>query len=209
MKQETLFLQLNIKVKTTKDKITLGDIARLYCNNTGINDGLKNLEIYRLMPEDGGKCVISVLKVIQIIKTKHPELIIESIGENAVIIDKVKEGKQGTWSDYLKIITVSSVCFFGTVFTVMAYHNDINITALFERVNEIVRGTKGNGFSFLEISYSLGLSLGIIIFYNHIGKRTLTKDPTPIAVEMRTYEADVNRSLVELADREGKTIDVN
>lgn len=209
MKQETLFLQLNIKVKTTKDKITLGDIARLYCNNTGINDGLKNLEIYRLMPEDGGKCVISVLKVIQIIKTKHPELIIESIGENAVIIDKVKEGKQRAWSDYLKIITVSSVCFFGTVFTVMAYHNDINITALFERVNEIVRGTKGNGFSFLEISYSLGLSLGIIVFYNHIGKRTLTKDPTPIAVEMRTYEADVNRSLVELADREGKTIDVN
>ncbi len=33
-------------------------------------------------------------------------------------------------------------------------------------------------------------------------------DPTPIEVEMRKYEADVNTTLVDTADREGKTIDV-
>ena len=64
-------------------------------------------------------------------------------------------------------------------------------------------------FTLLEGTYSLGLALGIIVFYNHIGKRKLTQDPTPIAVEMRTYEADINKSLVELAEREGKTIDVS
>ena len=31
---------------------------------------------------------------------------------------------------------------------------------------------------------------------------------TPIEVEMRKYEADVNTTLVDTADREGRTIDV-
>ena len=45
--------------------------------------------------------------------------------------------------------------------------------------------------------------------FNHIGGRRITKDPTPIEVEMRIYEDDVNNALVETADREGKTIDVS
>ena len=70
-------------------------------------------------------------------------------------------------------------------------------------------GSDDLGFSALEISYSIGLSLGIIIFYNHLGKRKLTPDPTPVSVEMRNYEDDVNRSIVALANREEKTIDIN
>lgn len=51
--------------------------------------------------------------------------------------------------------------------------------------------------------------MGIIVFFNHIGGRRITKDPTPIEVEMRVYEKDVNDALIETADREGKTIDVS
>ena len=35
----------------------------------------------------------------------------------------------------------------------------------------------------------------------------MTKDPTPIEVEMRVYETEVNKALIETADREGKTVD--
>ena len=46
------------------------------------------------------------------------------------------------------------------------------------------------------------------MFFNHIGGRRITKDPTPIEVEMRIYEKDVNTSLIETSDREGDTLDV-
>ena len=59
------------------------------------------------------------------------------------------------------------------------------------------------------IAYSLGLAVGIILFFNHVGGRRITKDPTPIEVEMRVYETDVNKALIETADREGKSIDVS
>ena len=57
-------------------------------------------------------------------------------------------------------------------------------------------------------SHSIGLALGIIVFYNHIGGRRLTKDPTPIEVAMHNYEYDVDMALIELADREGVEEDV-
>ena len=79
---------------------------------------------------------------------------------------------------------------------------------LFGDFYAMVTGRKSDGFTPLEISYSLGLSIGIILFYNHLGKRNITTDPSPVAVEMRTYEDDVNRSIVEMANREQKTIDI-
>lgn len=91
----------------------------------------------------------------------------------------------------------------------MAFHNDIGISDVFIRVYEMVMDEPSDGITILEISYSIGLASGIILFFNHIGGRRITKDPTPIEVEMRIYEDQVNNALVETADREGETIDVS
>jgi len=55
----------------------------------------------------------------------------------------------------------------------------------------------------------VGIAVGIIIFYNHLGGKRITKDPTPIEVQMRLYEDDVNTTLIEGCNREGTSIDVD
>ena len=106
------------------------------------------------------------------------------------------------------MVFVAAISFFGTGFTIMAFHNDISINKIFSHVHELVMGYASEGYSILEVSYSIGLAIGIILFFNHVGGRRITKDPTPIEVEMRVYETDVNKALIETADREGKSIDV-
>ena len=108
----------------------------------------------------------------------------------------------------IKLSFVAMISFFGTAFTIMAFHNDIGINDVFSKVYEMVMGQPGDGYGILELAYSVGLAAGIIVFFNHIGGRRITKDPTPIEVEMRIYEEDVNKALIATADREGKTIDV-
>ena len=90
----------------------------------------------------------------------------------------------------------------------MAFHNDISITDIFTQFYEIVTGQESNGFTILELAYSIGLAAGILVFYNHIGKRRITQDPTPIEVSMRTYEQDMNNAMIQAWEREGKKIDV-
>ena len=53
----------------------------------------------------------------------------------------------------------------------------------------------------LEISYSLGIGLGVVFFFNHFGKRKLTEDPTPMEVEMRSYEDQVDTTIIEQENR--------
>ena len=72
---------------------------------------------------------------------------------------------------------------------------------MFKKVYLLITGTESDGFTVIEFMYSIGLAVGIIIFYNHFGKAKITKDPTPIEVEMRTYEDEINTVLVEVADR--------
>lgn len=208
MVEESLFLKLNKKIKTKKEKICIGDIAKLYSPQKEIMEKIQKLEVYRMQGGKEKRCVLGVLRIISLIQKEYPGLQIQSIGETEVIVEQVKEKKGGNLLSGIKIILVSLVCFFGTIFTIMAYHSDISILSLFEQVKIILGKNPTDKITILELSYSLGLSLGIIIFYNHIGKRKLTEDPTPIAVEMRTYEDQVNQSLVELAEREGKIIDL-
>lgn len=159
--------------------------------------------------KDGEKrCVISVLKIIALIEETCPGVTVQSVGEAEVLVERVNPEAHKRWQLVLKIVFVSLICFCGTAFTIMAYHNDIVIADAFSQIYRIVMGSEPQGLNVLEVSYSIGLVLGIIIFFNHVGGRRLTKDPTPIEVEMRKYEYDVNDTLVENAEREGRTIDV-
>ena len=60
------------------------------------------------------------------------------------------------------------------------------------------------GFSVLEISYSIGIGLGVVLYFNHFGRRKFTQDPTPLEVEMRVYEDDIDTTIIEQNDRYGK-----
>ena len=91
----------------------------------------------------------------------------------------------------------------------MAYHNDIGISDVFARIYELVTGQTSDGCTALEVSYSIGLAAGIIAFYNHVGGKRMSADPTPLEVEMRNYERDVNQAIVEISDRNGKEKDIN
>ena len=53
------------------------------------------------------------------------------------------------------------------------------------RVYEQCTGAVSDGYTILEISYSLGLSVGIILFFNHFAGKKITMDPTPLEVQMK------------------------
>ena len=61
----------------------------------------------------------------------------------------------------------------------------------------------------LEICYSIGIALGILIFFNHFGKKRFSVDPTPMEVEMRLYENDIQTTLIENYSRQGKEVNVD
>jgi stage V sporulation protein AA len=105
----------------------------------------------------------------------------------------------------LKSACIGIVIFFGSGFSIMAFHNDIGIVNLFEQIYEQVIGVTPDGMGGLELGYSVGLALGILVFFNHISLRKKEKDPTPLQVEMSKYEQDVEDTIERIRQKEGQS----
>lgn len=209
MAKETLYLKLERNVELQKEDVELKDLGKMYCRDQNLLNRVKTIKVFKMKPEDVGRKVVSVMRLVEMLQTRFDNLEVENIGESEVVVELVKTNRYKGAVQVAKICFVSCICFFGAAFTIMAFHNDVGIIKTFERIYEMVTGQLSDGVTVLEISYSIGLALGIIVFFNHVGGRRITKDPTPIEVEMRIYEKDVNEALVETADREGKMLDVN
>lgn len=67
-------------------------------------------------------------------------------------------------------------------------------------------GTKKTKGSVLEIAYCVGIFVGILGFYNHFELKKQKEDPTPIHVEMRNYEDQLEQVRIKDADRNGEVI---
>ncbi|MBD5479542.1 MAG: stage V sporulation protein AA [Lachnospiraceae bacterium] len=215
MADTVCYIKLNRNVETTQADVFLKDIGSIRCADKLVAAKVKSIKVYKFCsteekknPYEEKRCVVSVLKIIELIEENCPDVTVESLGETEVLIERINVDTHKGWQQALKAFFIALISFCGTAFTIMAYHNDIGIADVFTRIHQIVMGSEPEGVSALEIAYSVGLSLGIIVFFNHVGGRRLTKDPTPIEVEMRKYETDVNNALVDTAEREGRTIDV-
>ena len=204
---ETLYLRPVRNFESVHPDIHLSDIAKMTCPDQKIINKLKTIRICRFQQGEKRK-MVSILKIIELIQEVYPNLTITNEGEAEVIIEYVSKKQTINAWIVIKIVFVSLISFFGTAFTIMAFHNDIGIMDVFGNFYTMITGDYTTGFTELEISYSIGLAVGIILFFNHIGSRRITKDPTPIEVEMRKYETDVNDTLIDTGDREGKIIDV-
>lgn len=214
MQNDILYLKIDKNIVVTDRHVTLQDVAKIECSNEAVVRQLKQKKIYSFPAEEPKKNkqkwqVFSVLKIIEQIHEEYPNLCIENIGESDFIVEYGTSKESAVWGNRLKTIVLCILIFFGASFTIMAFNNDVGISDVFSKLYYQVMGTESSGVTELEICYCIGLAAGIIVFFNHIGKKKITHDPTPIQIEMRKYENDLDSAFIANAERKGHSIDVD
>lgn len=209
--QEKLYLKLARNSMVKDRHVRLSDVATLTGTDQAMVRQLKQMKIYSF-PEKGKKSeyiqVMSGLKIIELIQKEYPNADISNVGEADFVIEYEAKMQPGKAAEIVKTALLSVAVFIGAAFSIMAFNNDISITELFGNLYEQVTGAQPAGVTELEICYCIGLPIGVIIFFNHFGNKKITNDPTPIQVEMRKYEKDVDETYMENAGRGGEELDV-
>lgn len=200
-KESVIYIKAKQHIQINKQDVYMKDVAQVVTADTDLQNKVKCIKLCHFSKDKKDRCVIDTMDLLKKIEELQPGAQIESIGATETIIQFEKEAKHERVWNVLKICFVSFVCFFGAGFTIMAFHNDINIRGVLQQLYYLLQGTESDGFTILEISYSIGLGTGIILFFNHIGKRRITKDPTPIEVEMQVYEEEIEQTLIQNAER--------
>ena len=209
--EEILYIKIEQNIPVKKRALTYKDIASLYCTNKKIVQKLEQETFYTLPADCNQKTMFTISKVYEGIHKIYPNLKIENVGEKDFIVDlELPDGKEKSKTrEYVKTAFVALIVFFGAAFTIMTFNEDVSVSDVFDKVYKLIMGTGKQGGSILEISYAIGLPLGILVFYNHFRRRKIKDDPTPIQVEMCTYEEQVNKAMIKTASREGHIIDSN
>lgn len=208
MRQETIYIKGEQNVEVQHPDVTLGDIVQFECSNPEVLPKLRTLKIMKFQEEKGHRCVISILKIMECIHKQYPAYDLQNVGEADIIVTYEKQKKENVVLHWLKVLSVVAITFAGAAFSIMTFNNDVNTTTLFGQIYELVMGSPTDGFTVLEFMYCVGLIVGILIFFNHFGGNKFDVDPTPLEVEMRLYENDIQTTLIENYSRKGQELDV-
>ena len=207
-----LYIKAEKNIEITHAQVTVGDILELECKDEALISKIKPLKIFQFQknPEKSKtkrhRIVVSVLKIISLIHKSYPDLEIQNIGETDVIITYESQKGSNIFVEWIKVGSVVLITFVGSAFSIMTFSNDVQLPQLFQQIYDWVMGAPEKGFSLLELSYSIGLVIGIFVFFNHFGKKRFSEDPTPIEVEMRLYENDLQTTIIETYSRKGEEI---
>jgi len=188
-------------------KINIGDIATVYSTDKSVQAKVRAIKLLNIPDVKKGTYVFSIMNIIEKISKECPEAEVNNIGESDFIIEYKEKPPGNGLLNVIKIFITCVIVFIGSMFTIMAYNNDVAVNELFDKIYGLVADGENTGI--LELCYSIGLTLGIAVFYNHFAGKKLSDTPTPVEVQMRSYESDVDTAVVERASRQKEEYDAS
>ncbi|MFS1512281.1 stage V sporulation protein AA [Chengkuizengella sp. SCS-71B] len=186
--QQILYLRLRKFIRLTKGKpIYLGQIAQVIIDPEW-EMILKKLLI--IQPEDKKNLVIDLMMIIKKVKEVLPDVTIEYFGEPHVFVE-FEENKPSP--NIIFIALVWLLLFVGSGLAIMNFHADVSMEEVHQKIFTYVTGEETESPLLLQIPYSLGLGIGMILFFNRLFKKKFSEEPSPLELEMFMYKENLNQ----------------
>ena len=206
---KTVYLNISEITEVHHKEVQLKDVADVYCDDSAVMNKCNAMRIKTIHSDRNKRYIESTLDVIKKLVEMDPAISVNNVGKVDYIIDYHKPKSPNWVWQWMKTIFVCIICYCGAAFAIMTFNNDVSVTNVFKEIYQIIMREEPSGFSILEISYSVGLALGIVGFFNHFAKIKINTDPTPLEVEMRLYEDNVSKTLIQNEGRKESDIDAS
>lgn len=186
--------------------ITIGEIIQISAEDS-IAQAIQKIIIHQVSKKDKNIIVIDVMKVIEQIRRRFPHVDIQTVGPAQTIIEVAIKKKRFAPALF---VAVWFLLFTGAALTMMNFHEDVSMREVHLRIYTMITGDVVPKPLLFQIPYSLGLGLGMILFFNHFFRKRLNEEPSPLEVEMFNYQQDLDNYLILNENKESmKHIDDN
>lgn len=191
--EETIYIRMRNRVQSPPDeKVLLKDIAQVIAPDEVLSH-LQTMMIHQLTDADRNIVIIDVMKVIQLLKSKFEEIEVQTIGPAQTIIEVTYKKKRVSLPFF---ILIWFLLFFGSAMAIMNFHDDVSMKSVQEKIYTMITGKKETKPLLFQIPYSIGLGLGMILFFNHVLKKRINEEPSPLEVEMFNYQMDLDNYVI-------------
>ena len=203
---QIVYIKTELCSIVSNKRITVGDICQVYAYEEKLAKMVRGIEVFRIEKQGKQKISVSSLYLIRKIMDDIPGIQVINLGVSDFIMEYHPPQPEKKWLDITKAVLVGIIIFFGSAFTIMTFNEDANIRVIFGQMYTDIAGMpEGNGW--LELSYSIGLPLGILLFFIHFASAKLSDDPTPLQIQMSQYEQQEDTTIIENAARQGDRLE--
>ena len=197
--EKTVYIRLRHRVFIQpNDKIFLKDIAQIIAEDA-LHNQIGDRVLYQADAKDRNIIIIDVMHVVEEIKKFDSMIDVQIIGPSQTIIEVVYKKRK---ISPIFFLIIWFLLFFGSMLTIMNFHEDVSMQDAHQRLYKIITGKSVDKPLIFQIPYSFGLGLGMILFFNHVFKKRLNEEPSPLEVEMFNYQQDLDRYVVMHENKE-------
>lgn len=191
--EKTIYIRMRNRVLAKQEEsIYLDDIAQIIAPETIISR-LKKLKVHQISINDRNIVIIDVMKVIRLISNLIENADVQTIGPAQTIIEVILKKKQMSVPFF---ILIWFLLFFGSAMAIMNFHDDVSMRSVQEKLYKIITGVEDSKPWIFQIPYSIGLGLGMILFFNHVFQKRINEEPSPLEVEMFNYQMDLDNYVI-------------
>ncbi|MBN8190813.1 stage V sporulation protein AA [Bacillus sp. NTK074B] len=196
-----LYIRLRHRVQVREESmVRLSQLAQIIAPEE-IVDNIKDIPIHQVTPSDKNIIVVDVMRVIREVCKKHSDLDIQTIGPTQSIIEVIYEKKKVSLPLF---IGVWLLLFIGAALAIMNFHEDVSMREVHQRLYHFVTGGVDPHPLLFQVPYSFGLGLGMILFFNHVFRKRLNEEPSPLEVEMFNYQQDLDQYVIMHENKESQ-----
>ncbi|WP_159882892.1 stage V sporulation protein AA [Paenibacillus puerhi] len=175
-----------------RESVRLGRVAQLLAPPEHERE-LLELELYRPKEYDGNLVLVDMLLIIRKVQERFPEMQLELFGEPHTLVEIQSEPKR---PNKVLIVLVWLLLFVGSGLAIMNFHADVSMAEVHRHIYKLLTGQEKTHPLLLQIPYSLGIGLGMIVFFNHLFQKKFNEEPSPLEVEMFMYQENVNQFVI-------------
>jgi stage V sporulation protein AA len=203
--EKTVYIRMRNRVQVCpNDQVLLKDAAQIIAPETYLPT-LQNLVVHQISEQDQNIVIIDVMKVIKLICDKFEMLEVQTIGPAQTIIEVLVRKRKVSYPFFLLIWFL---LFFGSAMAIMNFHDDVSMRTVQEKLYTIITAKNDPKPLLFQIPYSIGLGLGMILFFNHFFQKRINDEPSPLEVEMFNYQMDLDNYVIIHENKESmKRID--
>lgn len=188
--ERRIFIRLRHRVLAHPGEIiTVGDAAQIE-GQLQLKKKLSAMPLYQVSEKDKNIVILDIIQVLRAIHLQDPTLDVQTVGGAETIVE-IQYRKRNLST--VLFIGVWLLLFIGSCLAIMNFHEDVSMRDVHIALYEIITGERNDYPYLLQIPYSIGLGLGMIVFFNHIFKKRLNEEPSPLEVEMFNYQLDLDQ----------------
>lgn len=180
-----------LKVSPTYE-VKLGDVAQL-AGDSSVVELLQNEIVYKITAHDKTHVVIDVMKVIEIIQQKASHVQINLLGSGQILVEIIYEKKK---AHPIFFGLVWLLLFIGAALAIIYFHEDVSMQQVHQRLYYMITGEFNAQPLLFQIPYSVGLGLGMVLFFNHVFQKRINEEPSPLEVEMFQYQQSLDQYVI-------------